>query len=432
MGRLRLLVPALVALVVLAGLVWMAQQSQPGPETRPTVVPAVGPAPVGGDFEASATVQKNFDVTGAVQLEFRGFNGSLSIKPGAPGKLEITAIKTSSGPDDATARRQVKEMPLVISQEKDRVVFDATTGGVPWDTQGVGHINYILIAPEQSGVAIADGSGSLKISGIHLGVKVTGGELPVRLTNVGGGVSVAIKSGNITVDSAGGEVALSTAEGNISLKHISAASLAVDASGTVSIVQSSATGPLTLTTQGTNVTMTQTGAGQMDISAPRATVQLKQVSATKALRVDSGELGVWVNQSQAHPLAITTKKANVQMTEVQGDIEVTTGGGQLSLANATPSSLSVNSGGGTVSFTGSLPKAGATKIDTGGGALYVTVARETAFALDADAGTGKLSVDRLLLAGQTLSGAAAKTRINGGGPQVQLRTRGGFLGIDTH
>lgn len=430
MGRQRLLLPAVLVVVVIAGFALLALQSQPGPEVRPTAQPI--PAPVGGDFEASATVMEDLEVAGPVRLDFRGFNGSLSIKPGAPGKLEIKAIKTAYGPDYATARKQADDLPLAIRQEKDRVVFDARPpAGPPWSAASAGRINYIIVAPELAGLSVADGQGSIRASGLHLGVEVSGGELPVRLTNVRGDISIAIKRGNFDVDGADGKVRLSTGEGDIRMKHVAGPSLAADGTGVVTITESQVAGQLTLATPGSKVSLLRTQAGQLEVKAPAAALELTDVSAVKALRLQAGTGSVWVERAQAHPLVIATQGTGVQLTEVQGEIEVATAGGPLTLDNVTPASLAVTSGGGNVVFSGSLPKTGATTVDTAGGQLYLTVARETAFALDADAGDGRLTVDRLFLAGQTLNGSAAKMSVNGGGPRVQLRTHGGALYVGT-
>jgi hypothetical protein len=116
---------------------------------------------------------------------------------------------------------------------------------------------------------------------------------------------------------------------------------------------------------------------------------------------------------------------------VQGDIEVTTAGGGVSLYGASPASLSVSSSGGDVYFSGSVPARGATSVDTGGGKLQMSIARESAFTLDADSGSGRLTAPQTLLPGNELAGGRARTPVNGGGPEVVLRTRGGPLSIAT-
>ena len=115
MGRIRVLLPVLAAMAAAVALVWLALASRPGPEAPPVEpTPPVGDVGEGGDFEAYVQVQENLEVAGPVRLDFRGFNGSLSIKPGAPGKLEIRAIKTAYGTDDATARQRAHDLPLSI------------------------------------------------------------------------------------------------------------------------------------------------------------------------------------------------------------------------------------------------------------------------------------------------------------------------------
>src|SRR5579859_317984 len=87
-SRVLLAAVALVLLVGVARMIW--------PKGVISLEPvAVPEPPTGGDFEARLPVEQNLDVAGPVQLEFDGLNGSLSIEPGAPGKLAISAFKSA-------------------------------------------------------------------------------------------------------------------------------------------------------------------------------------------------------------------------------------------------------------------------------------------------------------------------------------------------
>jgi hypothetical protein len=397
-------------------------------EVWPRLAPESAPA---GDFEARVPVRQTLDVGSPVRLEFDGLDGSLSVKPGAPGKLEITAFKTADGmsPDEAATR--ASEMPLAIRREPDRVIFSARSNGAfPWSARPPLRVDYQIVAPEQSELRVVDGKGRVDAAGLQRGVDLAGEDLAVRLSNVGG-VTVAIKRGGIVVDGADGPVSLRTSGGDIQVQHVSGQVAELSAAGGVIVAESEVAGRLSVLSSGKFVSLQRARGRQIEVKAQQGSIELTDTTAAEALRLEGGRGAVTVARAQAHPLGVTTNGGGAELTEVQGEVEVATGGGPVSLFGANVSSLSVSSGGGAVFFSGSLPVKGATSVDTGGGKLQLTVARESAFTLDADSGPGRLTVAQSLLPDADLTAGRARAPINGGGSEVVLRTRGGPLSITT-
>jgi hypothetical protein len=427
-ARVRVLLGALVILLAVA----VAQVFWPAAGTGPGLAPAPIPeATTGGNFEAQAPVSEDLDVAGPVQLEFDGLNGSLNIQTGAPGKLEITASKSAQGStaDDATAR--ASQVPLSIRHEQGRVTFSSRTDGAnPWSPATLHHVDYDIVAPEQSGLTVVDGHGTIDASGLHLPVNVAGDDLAVNLTNVGA-ASVAVKRGGIVVDGAAGPTRLDGGTSDVEAQHLSGPSGDLNADGGVSVSETQVTGRLAVTSKGTRVSLQRTRGKDIDVQTAGGAIDLTDTTADATLTLDAAQGDVTAERAQAHPLTVTTTTGDVNLTEVQGDVKVTTEGAPVGLDEAGPSSLAVSSRGGDVSFTGRLPTTGATSIDTGGGNLDLAIPRESAFTLDADAGRGGLTVDSAMLSGKTLSGRAAIVSLNGGGPRVVLRTHDGPLSITT-
>lgn len=416
--KARVLVAALVALM----LVWLGREAW----LRAAVAPA-------GDVEAWVRVGETVDVEGPVWLEFDGLDGSLSVRPGAPGKLEIVAIKTAYGTSAEEAAARARELPLVIRREGDRVLFSARSEEVPfWQSPPPLRVDYQITAPEQAGLKVSDGKGSVHASGLHRGVDLSGGDLTVRLSNVRGGASVAVERGNITIDGSDGDLRLRTTAGEIGMTHASGGEVECDAGGGVSVAESEVARRLSVRSGGNAVSLRRTHAASVEVvAADAASIDLSDASAAQTLLVRGGVGAISVERTQAHPLVVVSERAAVDLKEVQGDVEVATAGEPVTLVGASPSSLSVASNGGDVYFAGSLPAAGTTAIDSGGGELRLSVAREATLDLDADAGGGELAVDRRLLAGEEVGGSVARMAINGGGPKVVLRTHGGALHLTT-
>jgi DUF4097 and DUF4098 domain-containing protein YvlB len=423
-SRVLLAAVALVLVLAVAGVIW--PKSGVGPEITPVPEPSTG-----GDVEAQFPVEQNLDVAGPVQLEFDGLNGSLNIQPGAPGKLAITAVKSARGTSQQDADDRASKVPLSIRKERDRVIFSARSdGALPWSAPTLHHVDYDIVAPEESGLTVVDGHGTIDASGLHRPVDVAGDDLAVSLTNVGG-ASVTVKRGGIVVDGAAGQTRLDGGTGDIQAQHLSGPSAELNADGGVSVAETAVAGRLIVTSKGTLVSLQRAGGREIDVQTGGGAIELTDVTTDGALKLDAARGKVTAERVQAHPLAVTTTTGEVDLTGVQSDVDVRTAGAPVALDEANISSLAVSSAGGDVSFSGRLPTAGATSIDTGGGKLDLAIARESAFALDADAGRGSLTVEPSLLSGINLSGSTARTSINGGGPRVVLRTHDGALSITT-
>jgi DUF4097 and DUF4098 domain-containing protein YvlB len=291
-------------------------------------------------------------------------------------------------------------------------------------------VDYSIVAPEQTGLNVVDGYGTIDASGLHRPVTIVGDDLAVSLTNAGA-VSVAVKRGGIVVDGAAGDTQLDGGTGDIQVQHLSGPSAVLKADRGVAVSESQVTGRLAVTSKGTPVSLQRTRGRDIDVRTGGGAIDLTDTTADATLKLDSSQGNVTANRGQAHPLSVTTTKGEVDLTEVQGDINVTTAGAPVTLDGVNVSSLSVSSGGGDVSFDGSLPTSGSTSVDTGGGQLQVAIARESKLTLDADAGRGSLTVEPSLIAGNDLSGSAVRTSINGGGQRVVLRTHDGSLSIAT-
>jgi hypothetical protein len=423
-SRVLLTAVALLLIVGITRVIW--------PKTPAGLQPAPVPEPpTGGSFEAQQSVEQNLDVAGPIQLEFDGLNGSLSIESGAPGKLAITALKTARGtsPEDADVR--ASKVPLSIRREQNRVIFSARSdGALPGSAPLLRRVDYTIVAPEESGLTVVDGHGSIDATGLHRPVDVVGDDLTVSLTNVGA-VSVAVKRGSIAVDGAAGQTRLTGGTGTIQAQHLSGPSAELNADGGVTVAETQVAGRLAVTSKGTPVSLQRVRGQEIDVQTGGGAIDLSDTTSDGALKVDAVQGNVSAERAQAHPLAVTTTKGEVDLSEVQGDVDITTAGAPVGLDGASVSSLGVTSGGGDVSFDGRLPTAGATSIDTGGGQLQVAIARESAFSLDADAGRGSLTVEQSLVPGIDGSGSSTRTPINGGGPRVVLRTHNGALSITT-
>lgn len=149
--------------------------------------------------------------------------------------------------------------------------------------------------------------------------------------------------------------------------------------------------------------------GLVAVSTSGGDVRLKQASGETQLKTSGGD---------------------VEVGRVIGATEVSTSGGDISV-DSVEGSLRAHTSGGDVAarFIGALQ--GDCSLSTSGGDVKVVVSDETGFNLDASTSAGEVEVSGLTI--KIERGAIGKSRlsgaVNGGGPQLKLRTSGGGIEV---
>ncbi len=196
----------------------------------------------------------------------------------------------------------------------------------------------------------------------------------VQLQNGGGQVAVQDTSGVICVRTGGGNVEAHGLEGQIAMK---------------------------------------TGGGRIGASNLRGQIEMQ---------TGGGRIGA---QNLHGRIKLRTGGSNIMLGNVHGQLTASTGGGRVEVnQSALHGESSMESGGGSITFGGSLDALGSYKLQTGGGAITVSLPADAAFSLDARTGGGGIHNE---FGGDEVGNVPrARLRVKTGGGAIRIMKASGM------
>ena len=256
-------------------------------------------------FSAEGSFARTLKVTGAVDLDVKTGSGSINVRTGAAGTVQVQAkIKAREGwggglSGEEKVRRLEANPPIrqtgntiVIGEIEDRELNNNVS------------ISYELMVPADTRLRSHTGSGSQTVDGVRGPVETGTGYGSITLSNIGGEVRASTGSGSIQVRGLSGSINGSTGSGDIE-------------------VQQSAPGDLEL----------QTGSGSIEVSGVKGGVRARtgsgeisaegQMTGDWRLHTSSGSVTVRLPQGAAFDLAARTSSGSIRSDHpitVQGTI----------------------------------------------------------------------------------------------------------------
>ncbi len=290
--------------------------------------------------EAQAAVtgsfQQTISIDEAVLLDVSTGSGTINVRAGAPGQVEITGhikvrrgsffglFKTSNDDLQAFVNRFEREPPVILADGRLQVghVKDKRFGRNA-------SISYEIIVPVDTEVKSHTGSGSQEISGVSGPVEVGTGSGRMTLTDIGGTVSARSGSGAITAEGIAGAFEAHSGSGKVRLTQeapgdvvVTTGSGSIELRGVVGALRVKAgSGRIVVDGQQTGAWNLDTGSGSVHISLP--------ANAAFELDAESGSGSIDIE----HPLTIQGK---VSRRHLRGKVR---GGGEL---------LTIETGSGSI------------------------------------------------------------------------------------
>ena len=123
-----------------------------------------------------------------------------------------------------------------------------------------------------------------------------------------------------------------------------------------------------------------------------------------------------------------TSGGGITVKTFGGPVSVGTSGGGITVENV-KGSIKARTSGGSVNASLLLPVPGDVTLSTSGGGVTVKAPEGAAFDLDAKTSGGGVSTDFPVTIQGSIQRSALKGAVNGGGPEVQLRTSGGGIHV---
>ena len=150
------------------------------------------------------TLQR-FDVGDTASLQVDNFAGSLTIRAGGPGEIQVTANKRASR-----------------SQDLDRIQIDVSRGdgGLVIKTRkpatfSNASVEFEITAPPGTRLDLDTGAGSIDVREFKNSIKANTGAGSITLVDVQGGIEADSGAGSLDVRGASGTVRLQTGAGSI-------------------------------------------------------------------------------------------------------------------------------------------------------------------------------------------------------------------------
>jgi DUF4097 and DUF4098 domain-containing protein YvlB len=125
---------------------------------------------------------------------------------------------------------------------------------------------------------------------------------------------------------------------------------------------------------------------------------------------------------------VTTSGGSIRIGKVQGEVNAVTSGGSIKVKEVM-GTINARTSGGSVSASIAKQPAGDCRLTTSGGSVTVYLAEDIKVDLDARTSGGRVYTDYPLTMQGKISKRYLKGEINGGGPELYLRTSGGSIRI---
>jgi hypothetical protein len=187
-------------------------------------------------FAADATFDRTLNVSGAPNVSVSTGSGNVHLHPGSANQVHIVAHLHSShgwmsGGSDVDSRiQQIVNNPPIVQSGNDITIGERHSNDLYRNIS----IDYDITLPASSNITAASGSGNVEIENVGATLKAQTGSGNVDATGIQGAATLGTGSGDITLHQTGpGDVKAETGSGNIHLQGLSGALKASTGSGDI-------------------------------------------------------------------------------------------------------------------------------------------------------------------------------------------------------
>jgi hypothetical protein len=225
--------------------------------------------------QATGSFQRTLTVSGPVDLEVLSGSGSIEVRAGQAGRIEVSGRvradnwRLFSGRLSAQERVRRIEAKPPIEQLGNRVTIGRIDDE---DLRDSVSISYTVVVPPDATVVSKAGSGSHLIDGIRGAVTASSGSGSIHVRNAGGDVRATTGSGSILAESVTGSFSANTGSGSID--------------GT------SVKGGITVKTGSGTIAVSQSGGGPVEASSGSGSIRLTGLHGSLRASTSSGTLRV--------------------------------------------------------------------------------------------------------------------------------------------
>jgi hypothetical protein len=244
--------------------------------------------------QVTGSFDRTLTVTAPVDLEVRSGSGSIEVRTGQAGRVEISGRVRAgdwgvfrSGSSAQERVRRVEANPP-IEQAGNRVTVGRLDDE---ELKNNVSISYTLIVPPETTLVSKTGSGSHRIEGVRGAVTATSGSGSIRVRDAGADVRTSTGSGSVFADTVAGSFSANSGSGSID---------GVNVKGSITVKSSS--GSITVSQSGGGATEASTSSGSILLTGLRGSVRASTSSGT--LRVQGEPTSEWRLSSSSGSVTI--------------------------------------------------------------------------------------------------------------------------------
>jgi hypothetical protein len=192
-------------------------------------------------------------------LDVESGAGSINIV-GDSGSAEVSVKATVqvSGKNDDKARKKIEDdLVLTLERNGDRAVLKGyfRQGGGFLDFGDSPSVQLDVRLPDNLGLEVDDGSGSIEIRGVRGDIVLDDGSGSITMVDVGGNVKIDDGSGSISVQGVGGDISINDGSGGITVRGVAGSVIVDDGSGSIDVSEVEK-----------DLTIVNSGSGGLDFS----------------------------------------------------------------------------------------------------------------------------------------------------------------------
>ncbi len=348
------------------------------------------------------------DLGAAKNLRVKLAAGSVKVQGGAQPGITYVIHRRAYTSSEQQARREFESYKInaVVKGDTAWIVAESSRRDAKCAD------DFVISVPRGlESAKIETGGGSVNATGVAGRVDLSSGGGNIHLDDIGGEVTAETGGGSIEVGSAAGNVSLQTGGGNIKVASAKGEIKAASGGGSVVVLS------------GLQGAVLETGGGSIRVDKCSGRVK----ATTGGGSVDLGEIG--------GAAEIETGAGSIRLVSAKGRVQAQTGGGTIQLDGATSVQAETSAGGIIVkllSSTGAASHNNST-LETSAGDITVYLASDLAISIRAEIESANGHTIRSDFSDIHVSSeggpwektVTAEGQLNGGGPELKVRTNSG-------
>lgn len=187
------------------------------------------------DYEETRDL--SLDAGGIDTLQIDAGAGSLEVRGNADANMiSVTALIQVPGKKEEKALEIIEsDLVLTLGRNGDKAVLNGYFESNGWGWGDSPSVRLEVEVPDQLGLEIDDGSGSIKVWDVSGNIEIDDGSGSLEMTNVGGDIRIEDGSGSFSVHGAGGDISINDGSGSITVEGVRGSVFVDDGSGSIDI-----------------------------------------------------------------------------------------------------------------------------------------------------------------------------------------------------